>query len=583
MKAADLIRRHRSKEAASIPTPEAANGDAYVSVGLGGIMAATGKLLAVNRGLEPPDDRDAWEFKRLMTPDKLFRERIRLDASKMRRQLIRRAAKRRTLQGVMLPFAFDEDVTGLLVSNPLSSPLEEINPMHLVEQSRRITMMGPGGIGTDQAITPSMQQISASQFGFISGLEGPECFDDQTEVYTSRGWKKWADVKDDETFACRIEGRLEWHKAERIVRESYKGDMIVGENESIRMCVTPGHRVAFHPKMSKPMQLATAAEVHGRSVKIPIRHEPEIGDEGVKTFQLPDLEKTNNNQRAYGAFDIVDWSEFVGWWLAEGSSCEAFSASKGHMERSLKISQCVMANPVKHERIRKLLVRLGLIGEGTGKSGRSREFVISAKQLFEYFRRWNQGCYDKWIPEEMFTFPVAARQKLLEGLLLGDGRWNKKRISYCTVSYALACSVERLAIGLGYPAFIRIEKDTRPHVKTTNYIVSISRALSRQLHAGVYKHPSGKDYGGYWSVVPYDGMVYCATVPGSLLLVRGTPGTAGFWSGNSGRAGVDVRMAWGTKIGSDGKIYQRFKDRRTGNMTWLSPEDLAGRVVGIPD
>lgn len=51
----------------------------------------------------------------------------------------------------------------------------------------------------------------------------------------------------------------------------------------------------------------------------------------------------------------------------------------------------------------------------------------------------------------------------------------------------------------------------------------------------------------------------------------------------SERAGVDVRAAMGTKLGSDGKIYQRFKDRKNGVVRWLSPSDLDGKVLGLPE
>ena len=46
--------------------------------------------------------------------------------------------------------------------------------MQLVEQSRRTTLMGPGGLGSAQAITESAQSIHPSTFGFLSALEGPE-------------------------------------------------------------------------------------------------------------------------------------------------------------------------------------------------------------------------------------------------------------------------------------------------------------------------------------------------------------------------------------------------------------------------
>lgn len=103
------------------------------------------------------------------------------------------------------------------------------------------------------------------------------------------------------------------------------------------------------------------------------------------------------------------------------------------------------------------------------------------------------------------------------------------------------------------------------------------------LKARVNGHKNGKSYGDYWHTIPYDDFVYCASVPGGLLLARGKPGTAGFWTGNSESAGIDVRMAHGVKVGSNGRLYQRFRNPRTGHTHWLSPEDLAGKTVALPN
>lgn len=51
----------------------------------------------------------------------------------------------------------------------------------------------------------------------------------------------------------------------------------------------------------------------------------------------------------------------------------------------------------------------------------------------------------------------------------------------------------------------------------------------------------------------------------------------------SERAGIDVRLATGARIGSDGRVYQKFFDRRAGAMRWMSAEDLDGLVVRLPD
>jgi len=148
----------------------------------------------------------------------------------------------------------------------------------------------------------------------------------------------------------------------------------------------------------------------------------------------------------------------------------------------------------------------------------------------------------------------------------------------------MAVNVERLAISLGYSAFIREEKDNRPRVTTINYVVSIHRQHHRTLRANAYAHPvSKKAYGDNWRIDTYDGVVYCATVPGGLLHVRGKKSTSGFWSGNSNLAGVDARAAWGTRYGRDGRLYQLMRNRRTGKTQWISSEDLDGKVLSIPD
>ena len=145
----------------------------HPAVGVRGVMAATEKLLAVNRGLTEPDERDSLQFKHMMTTDKLLRERVKMDADKVRLNLMRRVARFKTLKPLNVG-AFDSYTRGLIIGNPLSMPLEEINPMHLVEQARRITHMGPGGLPSDESISIDAQSVHPSQFGFISPIEGPE-------------------------------------------------------------------------------------------------------------------------------------------------------------------------------------------------------------------------------------------------------------------------------------------------------------------------------------------------------------------------------------------------------------------------
>lgn len=340
------------------------DGDRYRTVGFDGVLASTRKLLAVNRKQDNADDRNVPAFSKIFTLDKLLRERIRLDDGKRRRQMVRLIANRKNLSP-LAPRVFDGYYEEFLTKNPLTTPIEQTNPLQIMSQHRRVTQMGPGGIGSADAITPDMQASQASEFGFISAYEGPECFPGSMQVLTDRGWLPWSEVDDHDFFACRDEdGEVAWRAADRVVREEYRGPLVVVETDDILMRVTPTHRVLFDA----------------------------------------------------GGEDVV------------------------------------------------------LAFEAMGGNG--------------------------FIPTIRGSIPVNTDA---------------------------------------------------------------------------------------WRQEFFIGTVFCATVPGGLLLVRGKDIHEGFWSGNSEKAGIDVRLSAGVVVGRDGRIRRRLRNLRTGNEEWVSPHELWGKALKLPD
>lgn len=147
--------------------------DEEVVLGIDGMIAASQKVLAINRGEADQDRRDSPIFKRLMTPADLLAERITMDRDGVLKKLMRSVARKRTLEpahaGVLSPAA-----EAHITKNSLTIPLEQINPLDEASQHRRVSLMGDGGISGEDMVTPEMQAVSADQFGFISPLEGPE-------------------------------------------------------------------------------------------------------------------------------------------------------------------------------------------------------------------------------------------------------------------------------------------------------------------------------------------------------------------------------------------------------------------------
>ena len=183
--------------------------DEYDAIGMDGLLAATEKVLAVNRGLVEPDDRDSLDNDRIYTPDRLLSEHVKLDTNRVLRNTMGRLNRTRTLQGFPLD-AFGDYTKNYITSNPLVPALEEVNPMHLMEHKRRMTKLGPGGVGDPNAITLEMQGVHSSQFGFIDPLAGPESEKAGVDVRLAYGTRIGSNGRIYQKFRNRKTGKMEW-------------------------------------------------------------------------------------------------------------------------------------------------------------------------------------------------------------------------------------------------------------------------------------------------------------------------------------------------------------------------------------
>lgn len=197
------------------------DGEEYMSVGTDGVLAASEKLLAINRGLDEPDERDSLRFQKILRPHAMLRESIKMDAGKVSRQLMYQAARRKNLSGLSTA-AFDPYVERLLVGNPLTAPLEEINPMQLTESARRITKMGPGGLGSSDSITEEAQAIHPSQFGYISVIEGPESERAGIDVRVAWGAKLGSNGRLYQKYYDRHSKKMRWMSPEDVANLTVK-------------------------------------------------------------------------------------------------------------------------------------------------------------------------------------------------------------------------------------------------------------------------------------------------------------------------------------------------------------------------
>ena len=567
----------RDKFAQTAMDPEVTRhtlGAPHASVSPAALLAASKKILDVHNGRAEVDDADSLAFKTFHSVDDFLAERLRLTAREWKNKARYALHGKDEIRKGLRPAPFSDSVRKFITTSPLTAVPTGINPIELIDHAVKVTALGEGGIPSERAIPESARLTHPTHYGTLDPIRTPECLPPDCEVLTATGWVRWDMVPDSAQFACNIGGRLEFHRASRIVRAPYAGPMYGVRGGKLAYLVTPNHRLycapvdrvyPLRPGETPAFDFVTAERAHNRPRVFDTAHAPYAGH-GPPSYTLDPLPDYPRN---VGPIAVAPWLEFLGWYISEGS----VAARRAGTPYTTIISQSRAANPAKCARIESLLGELPFKWSYDGSG-----FRIHHKQLAGYLDRFG-FCDDKYLPEYVFEAPVDARTRLLDALLLGDGRIDSKRASgktyrqrvYCTTSARLAMDVERLAISLGLPARIARYTDRRAERYLEVYEVRLLQNRYRQ--AVPRKH--------HYYVEQYSGLVYCATVPGGLLYIRYRDGVA-HWTGNSGHAGVDLRATISAHRDEQGNLYTPVLDAKTGKKTYMRSGDLMHKVVAFP-
>jgi DNA-directed RNA polymerase beta subunit/DNA-directed RNA polymerase beta' subunit len=275
-------------------------GKPYDVVNGDSLLAGATKILKVSRQEVEPDDRDSLPFKELHSAEDLINEKLeRWNVEKgVKRKISNTLDKNKDVRAIINPDIFGKPLRQFFTSSVLSERQAQTNPLGFISGNRKTTLFAPGegGIQSTHEISLEAESINPSHLGFLDPIQTPECFDAETEVFTSSGWKKWPDITDQDLLACRVEGRLEFHAPERIVREHYQGVMYGLEASKINYLVTPNHRVYFSTPWSAEWKFDTADRVHGKERRFITTHLPFEEKDPVsrnEKFALPLVEEGN--------------------------------------------------------------------------------------------------------------------------------------------------------------------------------------------------------------------------------------------------------------------------------------------------
>ena len=164
----------------SILRPESTvltTGKAYNNVTGDSLYTATNRLLKIQAG-GPEDDRDSLIFKDLRTAGDYTYERLNdSDIKKrVRGAITRKFFKAKDIRDLIKFDMFNEPVRRSITKNPISSHASQVNPVDMLAGAQQTTIMGPGGIQSQDAIDNMVDAkfINPSHIGYLDPVRTPE-------------------------------------------------------------------------------------------------------------------------------------------------------------------------------------------------------------------------------------------------------------------------------------------------------------------------------------------------------------------------------------------------------------------------
>jgi len=345
------------------------------------------------------------------------------------------------------------------------------------------------------------------------------CFDDKTEVFTDEGWKLFKDLRGNEKILTRKNnGDIEWSNIWAQQKYYYKGKMNKIKSHGIDLLTTPNHRFVLENR-KKEINFKTVHEfTHDDYIPRTFNW---IGKD-IKYFVFPNNKKIK--------VPMKSWVKFLGLYLSEGCCC-----IRKDRKRSYTVMIYQNHNEEKDKYIEAILKKLPF-----NYSKHKRGWEVYSVDLVDYLKPLGLS-YQKYIPHLFKQLSKNYLKVLLDSLIFGDGRWDKRQKEkntgfYWTTSKQLADDIQEIIYKCGYYANMAKRKGRickiSPSPKLGRELWSVwfnkSQKQGNISHINAGSLISRK----HITQQKYTGFVYDITVKNHTLFVRHN--NVCCWSGNCG-------------------------------------------------
>jgi SPP1 gp7 family putative phage head morphogenesis protein len=276
----------------------------------------------------------------------------------------------------------------------------------------------------------------------------PRCYDRDTEIYTSEGWKYIYKIKKGEkclslnpkTFD------LEYVPVKNTI-ESFEKQMLHFHNRTFDTMVTFNHNMFYQTDWNSK---------YNKSVWKFVEAEKLLNITCGRFYRSSKWKGKNPKSVKFAdtKIPIHLYAKFMGWYLSEGCTVES--------RNLVYIAQDRDKNPEKWEMIQELLDEIGL-KYYSQKSG----FGITNKILCDQLKTFGKAN-EKYIPEVIKNATPEIIKEFIETYRLGDGYIKKAKkwkdgnfepsIIYCTSSKRMADDIGELILKIHKRPSFRLER-----------------------------------------------------------------------------------------------------------------------------
>lgn len=342
------------------------------------------------------------------------------------------------------------------------------------------------------------------------------CFDEETEILTKEGWKRWNEYSmEDEFITLRPDGNIEYHKPYAVNRYEYSGPMYELNSGSINLCVSPQHKLYGKLHWTRNRDRVRFEKNYVEDV-IQFKGRYGVRVEAGTLFEVsgsvPDyVEIPATARKPALQVPIKKYLKFLGWYLAEGCT---------HKTDTVVIAQSPESKYVSE--IKEIISELGF----EPHTWKSRSIVFYSTQWAKHLMKFGKA-HEKYIPVWIKHLPDEYLNILLETYWKGDGYKNGQatikygNTLYATNSETLRDDLSEIAARQGRHVTITTYQDKRWGKPL--YTINIKPKTTGER---VVSTPTKN-----FRTIDYTGHIHCPTVPNGIVCIR--RGGKVHWQGQS--------------------------------------------------